>query len=67
MFVSWTWKLVFLLKIFSIIERLLADVTLLLLVDVGLVFDEAVAFAESPRTEVAGEPSLVLVKNSDVA
>jgi hypothetical protein len=52
---------VFLLQIFSVFKGFLADVTLLLLVDVGLVLDEAVTFAESPWTKIAGESSLILV------
>jgi hypothetical protein len=35
-------------------------------VDVPFVVEEAIAFAETSRTKVAGEPSLVLVKDPDV-
>ena len=55
-----------LLEFFPAFEDILADVATLLLVDVPLVVEETVAFAEAPRALVAREAPLVLVKDPDV-
>jgi hypothetical protein len=55
-----------LLEFFSVDKCFLANITFLLLVNVGFVSQQAVAFSESSRANVARETSLVLVKDPDV-